>query len=122
MAKRTGKAPSRMELRRAAEAAEKKEKTGAETKAPKAVKKRATKKADGTTTPKPRAKKTKKVEIIRLRLCWGVFDNSNQQVATFGYSEKSAAEAKLKELNEKGRGVYFLQPVKEPIVEAPATS
>jgi hypothetical protein len=51
---------------------------------------------------------------------WGVFDNNNQQVATFPYAEKAAAEQKKAELNEKGKSVFFLQPVNEPIVEVKA--
>jgi hypothetical protein len=107
-----------MEKRREIEAAEKveaKAKSDGEA-APKA-KKAAVKKAPGAAKPK---KKVKKVEIVRLRMTWGIFDNSNQQQATFPYSEKAAAEARLKELHDKGKGSYFLQPVKEPIIEPPS--
>lgn len=57
----------------------------------------------------------KKVDAQRLRLVWGVFDNSNQQIATFPYPDRAAAEQKATEMREKGRGPYFVQPVKEPM-------
>ncbi|MFO0947903.1 MAG: hypothetical protein U1D30_18605 [Planctomycetota bacterium] len=57
----------------------------------------------------------KKVDPHRLRLVWGVFDNSNQQVATFHYSDRAGADKKAEEMTEKGRGPYFVQPVKEPL-------
>jgi hypothetical protein len=83
---------------------------------------RAEKAAKSAAKPKApkRAKRTtkKKVDSGRLRLVWGVFDNSNQQVATFPFPERRAAEEKAAQLTEKGRGEYFVQPVKESI---PAT-
>ncbi len=77
--------------------------------------------ADQAAAPAPapkrtvRRKATKKVDPNRLRLVWGVFDNSNQQVATFAYPERAAADQKAVELSVKGRGPYFVQPVKEPM-------
>ena len=119
MARRTVKSPSRLEKRREVEAAEKVEaKSKADGEATPKVKKAAVKKAPGTAA-KPK-KKVKKVEIIRLRMTWGIFDNSNQQQGTFPYSEKAAAEARLKELMDRGKGSFFMQPVKEPIIEAPS--
>lgn len=109
MARKVGKSPSRLELRRASEAAEKKAKTPAakaEGKATKkAVKKRTTKKSKTAKAPE------------RLRMVWGVFDNSNQQVAAFPYSDRAAAEKKVEDMVGRGKGPYFIQPVKEPIIE-----
>ena len=111
------KTVSRLELRRQSEAAEAQETSGeAKPKTKRAAK------TDGDAVPKVRkpavrAKKKKKVEIIRLRRTWGVFDNNNQQVASFPYAERAAADQKLKELNEKGKTPFFMQPVNEPIVE-----
>ena len=115
------KTPSRLELRRQAEQAEAAESPG-EVK-PKT--RRAAKTEDAGAEPKPKKvakkpaarSKKKKVELVRLRRMWGVFDNNNQQVATFPFAEKAAAEQKKNELNEKGKSVFFLQPVNEPIVE-----
>ena len=108
MARKTGKSPSRLELRKAAEAAEKVTKTAA----PKAVKKKA---------KAAKKKSTKKAKAIahpeRLRLVWGVFDNSNQQVAAFPYAQRAEAEKKLQDMAGKGKGPYFIQPVKEAIID-----
>lgn len=107
MARRTTKSPSRLELRKAAEAAKATQEGAAEP----AAKKKTAEKAPRKKT----AKKKKKVDPSRLRLVWGVFDNSNQQVASFPYPERSQADKKAADLSEKGRGPYFVQPVKEAI-------
>lgn len=100
MARRTTKAPSRLELRKAAEAAEGAEGTTV-------AKKKAA-------SDKPKRKSTKKKAAVpRYRLVWGVFDNSNQQIATFAYNERAGADRKASDMTEKGRGKYFVQPVKE---------
>ena len=109
MARRT-KAPGRLELRKAAEAAERLEEEN-KPMADKAAKKTVKKK-----TVRKRVTK-KKVVSQRLKMVWGVFDNSNQQIASFPYSDRGAADAKVSEMGEKGRGPYFVQPVKEPIPE-----
>ncbi len=111
MARRTGKSPSRLELRKAGEAAEKKEKTTKAASSKSATK--TTKKATKKTTKKTKGAKTPE----RLRMVWGVFDNSNQQVAAFPYAQRSDAEKKLADMAGKGKGPYFIQPVKEPIIE-----
>lgn len=75
-------------------------------------------KAEKVAKPKvKRAKRAskKKVDTSRLRLVWGVFDNSNQQIATFPYPDRRAAEEKVAQMGDKGRGPYFVQPVKEPM-------
>ena len=109
MAKRSGKSPSRLDKRREVEAAEALEEK--KPKAAKATKKKATKKK----TTRKKTKSTAAPE--RLRMVWGVFDNSNQQVAAFPYPDKAAAEKKIEDLAGKGRGPYFIQPVKEAIIE-----
>lgn len=114
MARRSSKPPSRLELRKQAEAAESvgsasEEESGEAASGKVAVKKKAVKKT-------VRRKSTKKkVDPHRLRLVWGVFDNSNQQVAVFPYTDRAGADKKAAEMTEKGRGPYFVQPVKEPL-------
>lgn len=110
MARRASKSTTRLDLRKEAEAAEKlksEEKPATKAKAKK-------KKAARKTT---RRKTKKKVEAQRMRLVWGVFDNSSQQIAVFPYPERKDAEKKAEEMTAKGRGIYFVQPVKEPILE-----
>jgi hypothetical protein len=101
-----------LELRKQAEAAAavEGEAPAGEAGAEAPAKKKAVKK-----TTRAKTSKKKKVDPSRLRMAWGVFDNSNQQVASFPYTERSQADKKAADLSEKGRGVYFVQPVKEPI-------
>ena len=62
---------------------------------------------------RPRAGK-----IVRVRVVWKVFNNSNQPVATFDYARKHEAEEHAAKLSaEKNKGTFFVQPVKEPIEE-----
>jgi hypothetical protein len=53
----------------------------------------------------------------RLRARWGVFDLGMKQVAVFDYNQRAAADEKLAHLNERKKGFYFLQLVKEPMPE-----
>lgn len=94
-------------MRRAAEAAEKLGASGASS-----AKKKAAKKKTAT-----RRKTKKKAVSEKMRMVWGVFDNGNQQIATFPYSDRADADKKAEEMTAKGRGIYFVQPVKEPYEE-----
>lgn len=121
MAKRSGKSPSRLEMRKQVEAAEKRGVVDGEAKPKK--KKAVAVDADGVVIKKVKKaakpkKKVKKVVNVRQRRVWGIFDNSNQQVATFPYAQRQAADTRLTELQEKGKSnTYFIQPVNEPIAE-----
>jgi cobalamin biosynthesis protein CobT len=64
--------------------------------------------------PKSRARVAK---VVRMRLVWGVFDNSNRCVATYEYPRKVEAEAHATRLTSDKRSTHFIQPVKEPIEE-----
>ena len=110
MVRKTSKSPSRLDKRKEFEAAEKLE--AVESKTAKPDKKKAVRKA----SPKKKKKK-KKLEHQRMRMTWGVFDNSNHQVAVFPYVERDKADSKAAAMTEKGRGPFFVQPVKEPITE-----
>ena len=71
-------------------------------------------KAKKTTVPKPR-KKT--VKIVRKRVVWVVYDNSNKKMGSaFEYSKKAEAEAYAEKLRTEKKATYFVQPVKEEIV------
>ena len=86
---------------------------GDEEEAPKKPKK---KKAE----PKePKAKRTRTAKVVRMKVVWGVFNNSNQRVATYPYPQKKDAEdhaARLKAESKTGQ-THFVQPVKEPMEE-----
>jgi hypothetical protein len=67
---------------------------------------------------KPKAKpRSRAVKVVRMRVVWGVFNNSHQMVATYEYPKKSDADARAAQLTTEKRNTHFVQPVKEPIVE-----
>lgn len=51
----------------------------------------------------------------RMKVVWAVCDLGGRTVATFDYTEKAAAEAKIADLKARGKGNHFLRSVKEPI-------
>jgi hypothetical protein len=116
-----GRPQNRMELRRQYEAAEpvdpmedESDDTAddsgddeSERKPKKKPKAKAPSKAKAAKAPKPAA---------RMRIVWAVVNDAFKTVGqTFEYSQKEAAEARAKELTEKGKGTHFVQKVKEPM-------
>jgi hypothetical protein len=87
-----------------AEAAPKKKKA-AKAKAPKAPK---------VAKPKTRSRAAK---VVRMRLVWGVFNNSHQCVATYEYPKRKDAESHAAKLTADKKNTHFVQPVKEAIEE-----
>ena len=68
--------------------------------------------------PKPaKPKRSRAGKVVRLRVVWGVFNNSNQRVATFDYPKRKEAEDKAAQLTTDKKQTHFVQPVKEPIEE-----
>jgi cobalamin biosynthesis protein CobT len=82
--------------------------------------------------PKPKPKKAKKKpvaekpvkpkrsragKVVRMRVVWGVFNNSNQRVATYDYGHKAQADEHATRLQGEKKQTFFVQPVKEPIEE-----
>jgi hypothetical protein len=67
--------------------------------------------------PKTTRSRSRAAKIVRQRLIWGVFNNSNQRVATFEYPKRAEAEKHAAKLSEDKKSTFFVQPVKEPIVE-----
>jgi len=64
-------------------------------------------------------KRTRAVKHVRMKLVWGVFNNSNQRVATFDYPKRKEAEehaAKLAAAKNPPQA-FFIQPIKEPMEE-----
>ena len=105
------KTPSRMELRKQVEAADaKKTATGAKAapKKKKAAKKRATTKRAKAKTP------------ARKVLLWGVFSASMKEEARFSYDQREEAEKKVEQLRQKSKKPFFIQPIKELLVETAA--
>ncbi len=94
---------SRKELRAEAEAAEKSGKTK------KAPKKKAAKK---------KTTRSRKVAAnARLKLYWGVFNQSLKRVALFEFNQRKQAEQKAEDLSKSGKSPHFVQRVKEAVEE-----
>jgi len=91
------------EKRAEAEAAEAQEKTKKKAKKKKAKRKsRATKKAPADQ---------------RMKMFWGVFNQSLRRVALYEFNQKKQAEKKAEELSKGGKSPHFVQKVKEEVVE-----
>jgi hypothetical protein len=96
------KVVNRKALREEAEAAAAREKTG---EAP-PVKKKAAK----------RKSKAKDPEALRMKLFWGVFNQTMKRVALYEFNQKKQAEMKAEELNAAGKQPHFVMKVKEEVV------
>ena len=102
------KTPSRLELRKQAEAVEAAGEKGAEEKKPrKAAAKPAT----------PRVKRTKEKVQARKRLVWVVYSGSMKEEGRFPYDQLDAAHERIEQLKLKSKKMYFIQPVKEILGE-----
>ena len=94
---------NRKELRAEAEAAE--AEGGAGKKKKKATKKKTT-------------KRTKKADkVVRVKMFWGVFNQSLKRVALYEFSQKKQAQKKASDLSASGKSPHFVQKVKEQINE-----
>lgn len=123
--------PTRMDLRRQAEAAESKDKEKDEDEAeeeeeaeeaddeggddddekPKKAKAKP-KKAKAPAKPKAPSKRTRTPKEVRMKAVWVVFDNAGKRVDTFPFPQKADAQELLaKKLEEKK--TFYLQLVKE---------
>ncbi len=96
---------NRKELRAESEAAEAAEKKG--------TKKKAAKKK----TPVKRKTRKKADVVVRMKLFWGVFNQSMKRVALYDFSQKKEAEKKATDLSKSGKSPHFVQKVKETIEE-----
>ena len=69
--------------------------------------------------PKPKAKpkRTRVAKVVRMRVVWGVFNNSHQKVAEYEYPKRADADAHAARLIAEKKTTHFVQPIKEPIEE-----
>lgn len=141
MAKGRGsRGPTRMDLRRQAEAAEarddeEKEDDGAEAEEEveepeaeeaeagdddddevgKKKKKKAPAKKKTATAKKPATKRVRATKEVRHRAVWVVFDNSSKRIGTFDFSKKADAEALLASKQEEKKGTFYINLVKDEL-------
>ena len=66
---------------------------------------------------KSRAKK-KAPEDLRMKMYWGVFNQSMRRVALYEFNQKKQAQQKADELSKGGKSPHFIQKVKEEVAEA----
>ncbi|MFN4260489.1 MAG: hypothetical protein ACK4RK_14440 [Gemmataceae bacterium] len=65
----------------------------------------------------PKKPRSRVAKVTRMKVVWGVFNNSNQRVATFDYPKKHEAEELAAKLTVDKKNIHFIQPVKEPMEE-----
>ncbi len=65
----------------------------------------------------PKAKVKPAKPATRMRIVWVVMNDAFKPVGAFEFSQKEAAEARAAELTAKGKGMHFVQKVKEPMPE-----
>jgi hypothetical protein len=67
---------------------------------------------------KPKSKaRSRTAKITRMKMVWGVFNNSNVRVATYEYPQRREAEEHAARLKAEKKSEHFVQPVKEPMEE-----
>jgi predicted DNA-binding WGR domain protein len=75
------------------------------------------KKAKKPAKPVKAKSRSRAAKVVRLKATWGVFNNSNQQVESFEFSEKAEAEAHAAKLMADKKQTHFVQSVKKPFEE-----
>ncbi len=65
---------------------------------------------------KPKTR-TRTPKVVRMKVVWGVFNNSNQRVAVYEYPKRKEADEHAAKLTADKKSTHFVQPVKEPIEE-----
>ena len=72
-----------------------------------------TKKAKKKAKRKSRAKKAP--ADLRMKMYWGVFNQSMRRVALYEFNQKKQAQQKAEELSKGGKSPHFIQKVKEEV-------
>ena len=108
------KVVNRKELRAEHDAAAAKAAASGEAAAPAEKKKKA---AGEKKPPAKRKSRAKSTEPARMKLFYGVFNQSLKRVALYDFTQKRQADAKAAELSSSGKSPHFVQKVKEAITE-----
>ncbi|MCR9117169.1 MAG: hypothetical protein NXI22_09525 [bacterium] len=64
-----------------------------------------------------RKSRAKAAADVRMKLYWGVFNQSLKRIALYPFDQKEAAEEKAEDLNKPGKAHHFVQKVKQEVVE-----
>ena len=98
---------NRKELRAEAEAAEAIEKAEGPKNKTAVKKKKAAKRKSRSKTAAP----------VRVKLFWGVFNQSLKRVALYEFNQRKQAEERASQLSKSAKTPHFVQRVKETITE-----
>jgi hypothetical protein len=66
--------------------------------------------------PAKRRSKSKDPDDIRMRIFWGVYNQTMKRIAKYEFHQKKAAQKRAEELTAEGKP-HFVQKDKEPIEE-----
>jgi hypothetical protein len=66
--------------------------------------------------PKPKSR-ARAAKVVRMKVVWGVFNNSNQRVAVYEYPKRKEADDHAAKLTADKKSTHFVQPIKEAIEE-----
>ena len=55
--------------------------------------------------------------VVRMKLFWGVFNQSLKRVALYDFNQRKQAEKKADDLSKSAKTPHFVQRVKEVIEE-----
>ena len=114
------KTPSRLDMRRMAEAAEARDPGAAEADA---APKKGKAKAKAKAPAKKATKRTKEKTIPRRMLMWAVYNGNMKEEGRYPYAERKSADEKMAALKEKSpKKLFFIQPIKVPLGDAAAAA
>ena len=74
------------------------------------------KKKEPKAKAKPKAR-TRTAKVVRMKVVWAVYNNSNQQVKTFDYPDRKAADEYAAKMMTDKKSTFFVQPFKKPFEE-----
>lgn len=83
---------------------------------------------EGEPKPKPKKKKAVKpkapakprsraAKVVRQKVVWVVFDNSNKEVQTFPFPDRASADELVTRLATEKKQTFFVQAVRKPMDE-----
>jgi len=75
------------------------------------------KKAKKAAPKAPAKSRSRAAKHVRLKVVWGVFDNSNKQIETFPFNKEHDAQALATKLANDKKQTFFVQKVKKPFEE-----
>ncbi len=71
--------------------------------------------AEGTKTKPKRKSRAKSQAETRMKLFWGVFNQSLKRVALYEFHQLKQAQKRAEELTESAKTPHFVQRVKESV-------